>query len=90
MWRCIWSSGPHPFNWDEDPVASTRKRLDILGVIGRISQDPPQVSDDGVDAMVEIHLRIIRPQLALDFVARHQFACVLRKQQEHTKWLFLK
>jgi hypothetical protein len=45
-------------------------------------------SDRGVDAVVEIHNRIIRPQLRLDFFAANNLALTLQEHPQDLKNLF--
>ena len=89
-WLAGSRSGLQALHRNHEPVPAARHRLDVLRFVRRITQRLPQLLHGGVNAVVELHHRVVGPELLLDLFARHQFARTLHQHQQNLEGLFLK
>src|ERR1700688_2011420 len=67
-------------HWREETISSPCQRLDIPGTGCRIAQGLPQLVHCGVQAVVEIHESVGRPELLAQLLARDHIAGTLPQQ----------
>ena len=63
----------HPFHRHHQAVAAARHRLHVLRLFRRVPQRQAQLLDGGVDAVVELHNRVIRPELLTDLLPDYPY-----------------
>jgi hypothetical protein len=57
-------------------------------VLGGFPQGHTQFLDGGIDAVIELHNRVVRPQPHPDLLAQHYFAWMFKQQKEDLNRLF--
>jgi hypothetical protein len=58
-------------------------------VLGRVTEGLPQFLDGGIDGVVELHHRVVRPEFLADFFPRRHLAPTLHEHQQNLKGLLL-
>jgi hypothetical protein len=66
------------------------QRLNESGHVSPIAERRAKPSDGGVQAVLVIHERPVRPQARAELVARHYISRALQQGSQHTQRLFLK
>jgi hypothetical protein len=74
----------------EEPVATSRYRLDEAGILGSVPQGVPKPADGSVEAVIEIDKRIRWPQTGPELVASDHLAGSFQQEGKNLKGLFLK
>src|SRR5271168_2295884 len=67
-----------------------RKSFDIARSFRRVTQSYAQTLDRVIEAVVEIHKGVCRPDTLLDYFARHYFAGMLQENPQDLERLVLK
>ena len=78
------------FDRRNEPVSPPRQGFDIGRGLGRIPQRFADARDGVVQAVVEIHEGIGRPELVTEFLSRDQVAGGLQQDRQHLQRLALK
>jgi len=73
----------------DEPVATPGQRLHIAGRVGIVAQGLSQLLDGGLDAVLVLDDRAVRPQRADDLVVSYQVPGALQQQLQNLKRLFL-
>ena len=77
-------------HWSDKAIAEFRHGFDKLGNFRGISENFAQTFHDGVEAGIEIHKSVGRPNRQTKFFAGNQFAWTVEKFKQHGKELLLK
>src|SRR5208337_38753 len=77
------------FHFSQKPVASARQCLDVLRPDCIVAQRLPQLLDRRIQAVLEIHKRVRRPDPRAQFLACHHFSCLLEQRRQHLHRLLL-
>src|SRR5260370_1360182 len=72
-----------------EPVAATRQGFHKAGTLRGIAQGFAQPVDDGIEAVVDVHEGIRRPQLLPELVPGDDFTCVLQETCQYLKRMLL-
>jgi hypothetical protein len=72
-----------------ETIAIARNGLDESRAIGGIAKRLPQLSDRGVQAVVEADERVCRPEALPQLVARDDGTASIQEQGERVEWLVL-
>src|SRR5580700_7232412 len=86
--KCGCSLARHVYR-SQKSVPVARDGFDITWTLRGIAQREPQLGHRFVEAAVEIHEGVDRPQSLAQFFPRHHFASMLCQQGENVKRLFL-
>src|SRR5205085_9084141 len=78
------------FHGSDEPVSASRKRLNVARFFGRVAQCCSKASDGIVQAVIEIHEGVGRPDLRSQFFACDQLAGTLEQHRKNEQWLPLK
>ena len=78
-----------PYDRRDEAISTPCQGFDEPWIVGRIAQRLAQFRHGGIHAVVEVHEGILRPQLLLQFLARHDLARMLQQHLEHLKGLLL-
>jgi hypothetical protein len=73
----------------DEPVSAPIERLDEPWTIGIVAKRRSQTLDRGVQPMLEVDERTVRPEPAPQLVARQDFARLLEQHGEHFERLIL-
>jgi hypothetical protein len=73
---------------DHQSIATPGQGLDVPRVVRGIPQGTAQGLDRRIDAMVEIHNSIARPQPSIDFLAGYNLAPTFKEHPQDLKHLF--
>ena len=76
-----------PFDRNHEPVSPARQGFYIFGVLSVIADSLPQYCNSNVDAAVEIHNRVVRPEYAPDLFPGHDPAAALDQNSKYLEWL---
>jgi hypothetical protein len=76
-------------NWDDETVSATRQSFNEPRLIRRIAQHFPEPIHRFIQAVVEVHKRVGRPQRPLEFFAGDQLTGALQQSHEHLEGLIL-
>src|ERR1700681_4269484 len=76
------------FHGRNEAVTASRQCLDEAGFVGRIAERFPQAHHGVVQAVIEIHKGIARPQTLAKFITSNYLAGLLEKYRENLKRLF--
>jgi hypothetical protein len=76
-------------HWRDKAVATPWQGFDVLGMLRRVTQYLPKLADRGVQAIVKVDERVVRPQLVPQFLTADQFSATLQEQGEDLKGLDL-
>ena len=73
----------------DEPVSAPVERLDEPRTIGVVAERRPQTFDRGVQPVLEVDERTVRPEAAPQLVARQHLARLLQQHDEHLERLIL-
>ena len=73
----------------DEPVAAARQRLHEARVVGIVAERRAQPLHGGVEAVLEIHVGAVRPQLPPQLLARHHLAGPPQQQAKDFERLIL-
>src|SRR5690242_17823932 len=76
------------FDSSEKAVSATRDGFYIPGLTGGFRQGIAQPLDGRIDAVVELHDGVVRPQPEPDLLAEHHFAGLFEQEKQDLKRLF--
>jgi hypothetical protein len=76
-----------PFDRYHESISPTRQSLYIFGVLSGIAYSLPQYCNSNVDAGVEIHNCVVRPEYAPDLLPRHDPAAALDQNSKYLERL---
>jgi len=80
---------PGEFNRAHKSIASARHGLDEARRPRRIVESLPDFCNRGIQAVLEIDVSAVRPQLLAKFLACNNFATTVEQQGKNLEWLFL-
>lgn len=75
-------------NLTQEAVTPARHGFDVTRLIGRFPQHVAQLLDGGVDAVIEFHDGVVRPEPEADLVAKDHLAGMLQQHEEDLERLF--
>ena len=79
----------HALDSRDEAVAAAMQRLDEARPLGVVAEHGAQPLDRGVQTVLEVDERAVRPQPVAQLVARQQFARMFEHQREHGERLIL-
>jgi hypothetical protein len=74
----------------QQPITASRYGFDEPWILGGVAQRIAQPADGGIQTVVEINVRVCRPQAPAEFFPRYYFTRMLQQNREDLKWLLLK
>ena len=74
----------------DEPITTTRHRLDEPRLVGIVAERSAQALDGGVQAVLEVDEGAVRPETMTQLVARDDFARALEHEPENLERLILK
>jgi len=72
----------YPLDRNHPAIAATRQGFDIPGFVSGVLQGQPQPLDRRVDAVFELHYRVIRPESLLDVLPHDHFTGPLQQDRQ--------
>jgi hypothetical protein len=76
-------------DWPDEPVTSPWQGFHKARIVGRIAQRLPNFVDRLIQASVEVHEGISRPNRLLQILPRHHLARMPQQHRQDLKRLFL-
>ena len=86
--RCVRRAGARP-NLRDEPVSTPRQRFHEPGIVRIVTERGAEPLHGGVQAVVEVDERAVRPQAAAQLLARDHVARALEHHLEDFERLFL-
>jgi hypothetical protein len=83
------SSGHDTVDGRNEPITAPMERFNKSGILCRIPKRSAQPLDRGVEAVLEVDERAIRPQAVTNFVARDDFSWLIQHQHQNLERLVL-
>src|SRR5208337_1296486 len=77
------------FHFPQKPVSPARQRLDELRPVRIVAQRLAQLLDGRIQAVLEIHKRVRRPDPRAQFLSRHHFSRFFQQRCQHLHRLLL-
>lgn len=75
------------FQGSDESISAARLRFDVPGILGGVSQRPPQLVDCRVQAVLEIDEGSLAPDLLAQLFTGNQFAGMRQQDQQNLEWL---
>ena len=85
-----WRYGFRQLDRNQEPVTPSRHSLDKTGRICRIAQGRAELHDGGVDAAIELHDRVVRPEPFSDLLPRNHLAFAKKEHLQNLELLLRK
>ncbi len=70
------------FNRGYEPVAFSGDRLDVARYLGGVAKRVPQATNGVVQAVVELDIRVFRPERTAEFFARYHLSRTAQQGQQ--------
>jgi len=83
-----WFIGSHG-NLCDEPISPPRNRLSIAWTVRGIAQSLAHFVDRDAQALVELDIGILGPEVCLNLLPRHHLACAIDKESEQPQRLIL-
>jgi hypothetical protein len=87
---CVWlTCSANAVYACNEAVTVPGQRLYVAGVLGRVHQSRPDLTDGLIEAVLKVHEGLSRPELLAQFLPRDDFPRSLHQQSQHLEGLFL-
>ncbi len=72
----------YPLQGNLPAIATAGERLDVLRRLSRVAERLPQPLDGGIDAVIELYHRVVRPELLANLFPQHHIAGLFQQQRQ--------
>jgi hypothetical protein len=76
-----------PIDWRDQPVSAPRQGFNVLGMVGIVCERLAQDRDCNVNASIEFHDGIVRPENLAYFLAGNNVASALHQDSQNLEGL---